>query len=288
MNRVPVLCYHAVSNSPSSWIAQMSVTPHQLAAHLRIIADLGHVPVAPQALADARRGGAPLPAQAVVLTFDDGFAGVATEAAPLLADAQCPAAIYVTTGVVGGTSPGGDRMLTWRQVDELAAGGFEIGGHTHLHHQLDIVPAAVALADVRECRNRLQDRLGHPVAGFAYPHGYSTRAVRRMVHNLGFTHAYAVRNAVSTDRDDRYAISRLTVTADVDAARLAAWLQGRELPAQPWPRPLLIAGWRAYRHAAALRGGPNPWAAATPTGELPPGPTDSPSPSEPEETSWRA
>lgn len=280
-----MLCYHAVSDSPSPWIAGMSVTPRQLAAHLRTLADLGRVPVAPQALADALGGGPTLPAGAVVITFDDGFAEVATEAAPLLTDAQFPAAIYVTTGVVGGSSPGGDRMLTWRQIDELVAAGFEIGGHTHLHHQLDAVPAAVARADVRECRDRLQDRLGRPVTGFAYPHGYSNRAVRRMVHDLGFTHAYAVRNAVSTDRDDRYAISRLTVTADVDAARLAAWLQGRDLPAQPWPRPLLVAGWRAYRRAAALRGRPNPWEAGSPAGERPTGPTAPPPPPEFEETS---
>lgn len=262
MNRVPVLCYHAVSDSPSAWIADMTVTARQFADHLRTLADLGRVPVAPTAVADALGGGPALPAGAVAITFDDGFAEVATQAAPLLLDAGVPAAVYVTTGVLGGTSPGGDRMLTWSQVCELAAVGFEIGGHTHLHHQLDTVPTAVAFTDVRECRDRLQDRLGHPVAGFAYPHGYSTRTIRRMVRDLGFTHAYAVRNSVSTDRDDRYAISRLTVTADVDSARLAAWLQDRELPAQPWPRPLLVAGWRAYRRAKALRSGPSAWAPA--------------------------
>lgn len=276
MTRIPVLCYHAVSETPSDWIAGMTVTPRQFAGHLRVLTDLGRVPVAPHAVAEALRGGPALPAGAVAITFDDGFAGVATQAAPLLLDAGVPAAIYVTTGVVGGTSPGGDRMLTWSQVAELAAVGFEIGGHTHLHHQLDAVPAAVARTDVRECRDRLQDRLGHPATGFAYPHGYSTRAIRRMVHDLGFTHAYAVRNSVSTDRDDPYAISRLTVTADVDSARLAAWLHDRDLPAQPWPRPLLVAGWRAYRRAAALRSGPRCWAARPPAGALAAGPTDSP------------
>lgn len=273
MSHVPVLCYHAVTDSPSAWIAGMSVTPRQFAAHVNTIIALGRTPVGPTAFAAALGGGAPLPAGAVVITFDDGFAGVATVAALLLADAGIPAGVYVTTGVVGGRSPGGDLMLTWAQIDELAAAGFEIGGHTHLHHQLDAVTPAVARADIVEGRDRLQDRLGHPLTGFAYPHGYSNRAVRRMVAGAGFTHAYAVRNALSKHTDDRYAISRLTITADTSADRLANWLGDRDLPRQPRPRPLLVAGWRAYRRAVALRGRPNPWVAGMPA-ETPPDAAD--------------
>jgi peptidoglycan/xylan/chitin deacetylase (PgdA/CDA1 family) len=265
MTRVPVLCYHAVGESPSAWIADMSVTPHQFADHLRTIRELGRRPVTPGALAAALDGGPALLPDAVVITFDDGFAGVAEVAAPLLADAGYPAGVYVTTGVVGGRSPGDDVMMTWRQVQELAAAGFEIGAHTHLHHQLDAVPRALARADIVECRDRLQDRLGAPVKGFAYPHGYSDRAVRRLVAEAGFSHAYGVRNTVSTSADDPFTISRLTVTAGTDAARLGAWLEDRELPPQPWPRPLLVAGWRAYRRTLALRGKRNPWIAGEST-----------------------
>jgi peptidoglycan/xylan/chitin deacetylase (PgdA/CDA1 family) len=269
MTRVPVLCYHAVSDDPSAWIAGMAVTPDQFAAHLRTILDLGRTPVGPATVAAALAGGPALPAGAVAITFDDGFAGVAEVAAPLLADAGFPAALYVTTGVVGGRSPGGDQMLTWRQIDELISAGFEIGGHTHLHHQLDAVPRAPARADIVECRDRLHDRLGRAPAGFAYPHGYSDRAVRRMVAEAGFTHAYGVRNSVSTPADDPFAISRLTVTASTGAATLAAWLDDRNLPPRLWPRPLLVAGWRAYRRARALRGHPNPWVPGIPASESP-------------------
>jgi peptidoglycan/xylan/chitin deacetylase (PgdA/CDA1 family) len=264
MTRVPVLCYHAVSEAPSAWISGMAVTPGQFASHLRTLTALGRTPVAPGDLAAALAGGSPLPPGAVVITFDDGFAEVATIAAPLLAGAGFPAGIYITTGVVSGQSPGGDPMLSWRQIDDLAAAGFEIGGHSHRHHQLDAVPRAVARADVLECRDRLQDRLGHAVTGFAYPHGYSDAAVRRLVREAGFTHAYAVRNAISTDADSRYAISRLTVTADTDSDRLTAWLHDRNLPRRPWPRPLLVAGWRAYRRVCALGGRGTPWVVGRP------------------------
>jgi peptidoglycan/xylan/chitin deacetylase (PgdA/CDA1 family) len=264
MNRVPVLCYHAVSDEPSAWIAGMSVTPRQFSAHVRTLLDLGRTPVGPAAVAAALTGGPPLPAGAVAITFDDGFAGVAEVAAPLLADAGIPAAVYVTTGVVGGHSPGGDRMLTWRQIEDLLSLGFEIGGHTHLHHQLDAVPRRVARADIVECRDRLQDRLGRPCGGFAHPHGYSDRAVRRLVAEAGFSYAYGVRNTLSAPTDDPFTVSRLTVTAGTGAARLAAWLDDRDLPPQPWPRPVLVAGWRAYRRARALRGHPSPWVAGMP------------------------
>ena len=91
------------------------------------------------------------------------------------------ATTYVTTGVVEGASPGGDPMVTWAQIGELAAMGHEIGAHSQTHPQLDTLPLPAVRHEVADSRARLQDRTGLPIASFAYPHGYSDARVRRVV-----------------------------------------------------------------------------------------------------------
>jgi peptidoglycan/xylan/chitin deacetylase (PgdA/CDA1 family) len=259
MSPIPVLCYHAVTDEPSRWIAPLAVTPMQFAAHLMALRAAACTVLTIPELISIQQGAAPLPAHPVALTFDDGFAGVYTHAAPLLAAAGMPASVYVTTGVVGARSPGGDLMLTWDQILTLAAHGTEIGGHTHLHHELDAVPVAVARSDIGECKQRLEDHLGSLVTGFAHPHGYSNATVRRLVRETGFDHAFAVRNAVSSSRDDRFAISRLTVTSTTGAQTVGAWVGGHDLPASPWPRPVLVAGWRMFRRSTHALGRGGAW-----------------------------
>jgi len=84
--------------------------------------------------------------------------------------------------------------------------------------------------EVAGSQAELQDRTGLPIASFAYPHGYSTAAVRAMVREAGFDTACAVRNAFSSAGDDRFALARLTVRADTPDERIEAWLRGRGAP----------------------------------------------------------
>ena len=142
------------------------------------------------------------------------------------------ATLYATTGFLGRSSPGGARMLDWRDLPDMAwgSGAVEIGGHTHTHPQLDIVGPARAREEITRCRTQLEDVLGTAPRSFAYPHGYSTAAVRAIVREAGFDAACAVRNAFSSAGDDRFALARLTVRADTPDERIAAWLRGAGAP----------------------------------------------------------
>jgi peptidoglycan/xylan/chitin deacetylase (PgdA/CDA1 family) len=67
---------------------------------------------------------------------------------------------------------GGDLYLTWEQLAEMSAGGWEIGAHTVTHPWLSAWPAADQRREILESRQVLEHRLGRPVRAFAYPYGY--------------------------------------------------------------------------------------------------------------------
>jgi|SRR5580658_1897294 peptidoglycan/xylan/chitin deacetylase (PgdA/CDA1 family) len=61
-------------------------------------------------------------------------------------------------------------MMNWDQVRALKKAGHTIGGHTLSHPNLAQVPEAEARAEIRGCKERLEERLGEPIQHFSYPH----------------------------------------------------------------------------------------------------------------------
>lgn len=230
---IPILLYHSVSDDPDPWIRRFAVSPRTFARHLDLVTVQGGTTLTVSAFADAlAHGPSALPERPVLITFDDGFADFRDAALPALLARDMAATLYPATAFLGGLSPGGSRMLDWRDLPDMAwgTGAVEIGGHTHTHPQLDVVPAARAGDEIRRCRALLEDALGAAPRSFAYPHGYSTAAVRGMVREAGFDSACAVRDAFSSPRDDRFALARLTVRADTPVERIEAWLRGCSAP----------------------------------------------------------
>ncbi|MFJ3096931.1 polysaccharide deacetylase family protein [Streptomyces hydrogenans] len=259
MTAVPVFLYHSVSPDPPSWIAPFTVRPGRFAEQLETIADSGLSIVPLRRLVAAQRGGPPLPDRSAVLTFDDGFADFHSTVLPLLAFHGLPATLYVTTGALRGRPgwtagtvfPPGSRMLSLRQLVELDGYGVEIGGHTRTHPQLDILPADRVRDEVAGCGRELEDLLGHRVVSFAYPHGYSSPAVREQVRTAGWSSATAVRDAFSSADDEPLRIARLMVRADTDRDTFRRWTTGSAAPVAPFPEGARTRGWRAYRRMRA-------------------------------------
>ena len=213
---VPVLLYHSVRPSPTPGYERWETSFDQLRAQLDQLAAAGCEAVSLSTYACwLRDPDVALPPRPVVVTFDDGFANF-LDVVPLLVERACPAVMFVPTAYVGGESdwlePRFRRpMLTWSQVVDLDRSGIEIGSHAHRHRPIDTLGRAEVRADVARSRMLIEDHLGHACASFAYPHGYSSHAVRNVVEAEGFVQACAVKYAMSGRGDDPMAIARLFV-----------------------------------------------------------------------------
>ena len=250
---IPILLYHSVADHPSDFAAPYAVGPATFRRHLDAVAATGATTLTVSGMLAAIAAGR-LPERPVLVTFDDGYRDTLTAAAPALAERGMTSTVYVTTGVVDGRSPGGDPMLNWSEIGELAALGYEIGAHSHTHPQLDTLSAAEMRREVAGSRTRLQDGTSLPIDSFAYPHGYSDARVRRAVRDAGFSSACSVKNALSSPSDPEFTLSRLMVMATATDDEVVGWLAGRGVPVGRHDERLLTRGWRWWRRARATVG----------------------------------
>ena len=253
---VPILMYHAVATDPNDATRTLSVTPEAFTAQMELIGDLGLTPVTTADLAARWRDGRPLPPRPVLVTFDDGYAGVHAHALPVLAQHGFPATLFVTTGWLRGpydTGGAPDTMLDWDQVRELAGAGVEIGGHSHSHPQLDQLDDEALRLELTRCRDLVADELGVPPVSFAHPYGYSSRRVRREVRAAGFAQALAVGNALARHRQGPYALRRVTVRRGTRVEEFARLVEGRAIARTFATDRALTKGYAVVRRARQVR-----------------------------------
>ncbi|WP_192583239.1 polysaccharide deacetylase family protein [Streptomyces albicerus] len=253
---VPIFMYHSVATAPNEATRALSVTPEAFAEQMALIGDLGCTPINTAELARSWRSGGPLPRRPVLITFDDGYEGVHRHALPVLAKHGFAATLFVSTGWLRGAYDTGgalDEMLDWDQVRELAGADVEIGGHSHTHPQLDELTDEALWFELLRCRGIIADELGVRPASFAYPYGYSSRRVRRIVREAGFAQSLAVGNALARRRQGPYALHRVTVRRSTGIEEFERLVEGRAIARNFARDRALTKGYAMVRRARQVR-----------------------------------
>ena len=249
--RVPVLMYHEIADITAT-SSRLAVAPEVLADQVAYLHDAGVTAITGGALAEILAGAGTLPERPVVLTFDDGYGDFYSQALPLLKQYGHTATLFQTTGWVGveGTDK---RMLNWRELSEIAAAGIEIGAHTIKHPQLDQLPEGELREELYGPKSMLEDKLGMPVPGLAYPFGYSSEKVRQVVREAGYAYAYAVGNAMTPSDSDIFAMPRLTIQRSTTMDDFCRMVNGRDTLTLRRDRALTKAYSVVRRAKAGLR-----------------------------------
>jgi peptidoglycan/xylan/chitin deacetylase (PgdA/CDA1 family) len=242
---IPVLLYHSVNHRSLPVDQPYTVSPPRFAAHVEAISKSGREPLLVSELAAGLRGERPLPQRAVAVTFDDGFADT-YGAVEVLLRRDVASTVYVTSGEVGAA----DRLSAPKLAELARLARVEIGAHAVCHRRLDELPESELAHEVTASKTALEDLIQASVLSFAYPHGAYDRRARATVIASGYQSAAAVKNAVSHVRDDPFAISRWTVSAQTSAERISEVLEGRHVP-RGWTRERLRT--RAYRSVRRSR-----------------------------------
>jgi peptidoglycan/xylan/chitin deacetylase (PgdA/CDA1 family) len=247
--------YHEIAQSAET-NSRLAVSPSAFAAQLAYLYDMGFKTVTAGALSAIRAGDTDaLPDRTVVLTFDDGYESFHTQAMPLLDQYGFTATVFVTTGWVEGgeTRPaikGPGRMLSWSQITEAALAGIEVGAHSCQHPQLDRLPESLLREELYSSKERLEDELGQPVPGLAYPFGYSNAEVRQVARDAGYGYGYAVRNTTARQTSDPFALPRLTVRRSMTMPVFRRLMQGGVTMTLLEDRAM-TKGWAVVRRARA-------------------------------------
>jgi peptidoglycan/xylan/chitin deacetylase (PgdA/CDA1 family) len=257
IDKVPILLYHSIALDVAPRFRKWTVDPEVLAAHMAYLHDHHYTPITvthfTTAMADSS---VLLPQRPVVLTFDDGFADFYTNALPILTRYGFAATLYIATGFVGNTSrwlhplgEGQRPMLTWGQIAEISASGVECGAHSSTHPELDTLSPGAARKEIIASKMILEQHLGRPVSTFAYPYGFYSPVVRRLVQQGGYSSACAVKQSMSALTDDVFALARIMVTADTSVGRFAEYIKGRGLRVAPRRERVRTKVWRLLRRS---------------------------------------
>jgi hypothetical protein len=126
---------------------------------------------------DTVRARRPMVPRTVAVTFDDCYRDNLF-AARVLKEIGLPACFFVPTGYVGTDHvfPWDRHLppmpnLSWDEVREMAAMGFEIGSHTVTHCDLGAVSPAQAWEEVVTSKAEIERQLRRSIRWFAYPFG---------------------------------------------------------------------------------------------------------------------
>ena len=213
----PILAYHAFSYSSepgAQYITPIKKFERQMAWLRR----LGFCALRLDDYLVLRRENRPLPGRSVVITIDDGYADVATLAAPVLKRFGFPATLFVVSSLVGESNKwdasgelSGRPLLTWEQLRQLSDDGIQIGAHTRTHPVLVDLSPGSARVEIESSKEDLENALALPISVFAYPYGKSDTAVEKMAETAGFLGSCTVDGGLNTLRTPAHALRRLMV-----------------------------------------------------------------------------
>lgn len=197
-----ILMYHSVAVEESDPYL-LTVSPERFADQMAWLHRRGLRGVSVRELMRARAAGRD--GRLVGLTFDDGYADFARHVVPILHEYGFTATAYVVADLMGRVNDWDaegprKKLLTVRQVTDLAAAGWEIGSHGLGHRALPGLPADQLAVQTRESRRALEEVVGGPVTGFCYPYGAVDLPATLAVRDAGYDYACAIAHSPLTGR----------------------------------------------------------------------------------------
>ena len=219
---VRVLMYHSVAPQLERDPYGLNTTPQRFRSQMEHLAT-SHVNVT--TVDRVGRGRSRLTSGCeVVITFDDGFAGIEKHVAPVMEELHLPFAVFATWEYLEDSS---DRYLSKAGLTSLASLPLvTIGSHGLTHARLTEIDPESRRREVRESRARLRELLGTNVTSFAYPHGAVDAASRAEVADAGYAQAFSSRRGINTGRFDLYDLARTEITAEDDLRRFDEKIRG--------------------------------------------------------------
>lgn len=235
--RVVFICYHGVTERASRHPNDpfgLHVRKDRFRAHLEFLQKRYRVISLEQYLKSISRPES-LPEYAAVITFDDGHRNFFTVAAPLLLEYKMPAAMFLIVDRVrqngaaaaGHWAPADDESyLSWSEVRNLTAQGFEFGSHTCTHQKLTEIDAAKVDHELRHSKEVITQELQLREPPLAYPYGLTNESIASLAQSLGYSCAITTDTGFNDAATNSFKLRRTLVGDDDDIPAFATRLAG--------------------------------------------------------------
>lgn len=200
-----VLQYHHISSStPSS----TSISVARFEEHLKLIEQEGFTVISIPQFIDYLDGSLELPENSVLITFDDGYEDVLTNAVPLLVKRGWPFSIFVVPSLVDSHRP---NYMSWEQLNSVRSQGGSILNHTMTHAHLpkheegesETAWRSRMKYEVLDAENMIFKNTGENYKILAYPYGEYNPELISLLKTWGFRAFTQASGAVDRSSNDR-------------------------------------------------------------------------------------
>jgi peptidoglycan/xylan/chitin deacetylase (PgdA/CDA1 family) len=213
---VPILMYHVIADSPAGApYPELFVSEADFAAQMNWLARHGYQAVTQRDVWNHWHRGGALPAKPIVISFDDGYRGVAHAALPEMHRRSWPGVLNLAVKnlhVSGG--------LSERQVRRLIAAGWELASHSLTHPNLPGLDDLTLRREVTRSRAVLRVLFRVPVDFFCYPAGRYDPRVVRAVRRAGYLGATTTVDGLARP-EQPYELRRVRVSGSDGESGLA-------------------------------------------------------------------
>ncbi|MEA3345686.1 MAG: polysaccharide deacetylase family protein [Chloroflexota bacterium] len=223
--RVPILMYHHIASPPPDADAvrrDLSLPPEAFERQLQYLVEQGYTSITLSDLIHHLARGAPLPPEPIILTFDDGYRDVYTEAFPLLRRYGMTSTFFLITSFI---DQGERDYLSWAQVKEMHRAGMEFGSHTYTHPDLRGKPIEYLVWQILGSKEAIEQRIQEPVRFFSYPSGRYNRQTVEILRSAHFWGAVSTQQGVEQSSEHPFELQRIRVRGDDTLASFAARLE---------------------------------------------------------------
>lgn len=250
---IPVLMYHILLENRNDVI---SVDPARFREQMAAIKEAGYTTITDYELADHLRNNTLLPEKPILITFDDGYKSVYTEAFPVLEELGMKATVNVIASRIyeapSTLHPEEYEKFTWPEA-RMMQGTLMIQAHTWDSHYKKsngqnefkgVITGRMALElgietqeefekrvfeDFLLCKKTIEEKMGYEVVSLAYPYGEYSADTIRLAQVAGYKMAFTVKSGlVNSETDADFELDRITANgaftgeqllAKIDAAR---------------------------------------------------------------------
>ncbi|MCR8844880.1 polysaccharide deacetylase family protein [Paenibacillus sp. SC116] len=226
-DEVVVLMYHHITSKPRrSWV----ITPGQFEVQIQEVLRAGFEFITIDQYIDYMLHNKPVPPNAVLLTFDDGYASFYTDVFPILKRYGINATNFVIVNTIENDEIGSVKKLTWEQMREMKKAGMSFYSHTYDSHKYApmnkertkerpmlirpmyreelkrVETRSEYLARVKQdllmAEQKLKQELGNTKSIIAFPYGAYNKDVLNICKQLGIDISFTVKPGIN-NREQR-------------------------------------------------------------------------------------
>lgn len=218
--RVAVLGYHDFSETETETAMRINTTKFR--KQMELIKTLEIPVISLQDFIDWKKGEKTIPAESILITIDDGWKSVYTDAFPILKEMGYPFAIYLYKNYLNG----GSKALTTEMVKEMMLHGASVGSHSTSHPYPKAVKESQkagsdeyeAFLDLEmgESKRFLEKTFGITISTYVYPGGFYTEEMFTKADELGYSHLFTVLPGKVTQESNDQTLPRYVILGDYD------------------------------------------------------------------------